>query len=124
MSADRPLDHYATDSEAYLSDAQGRSVTPVIRPDFGEATSLVAPAALTRPTGYTTKDERKAAAELEELEKRKRVVGPNMDRIGVRLANRKRRVGFLDDEEFEDEVGSEGEHYGGDEGDGKEGDLV
>ena len=108
------LDHYATDSEApYLSDAQGRSVTPVVVvPDFdrAEATSRVVPTALRRTGVHLTKEERKAAAELEALEQRKKAVGPVMERLGVRLANRKRRGGFLDDEDFEDEVVSEGEN--------------
>ncbi|KAK5136628.1 hypothetical protein LTR08_002642 [Meristemomyces frigidus] len=106
-------DHYATDSEApYLSDAHGRSVTPLIVPDLdrAEAASLVLPKALRRAGVHMTKDERKAAAELGELEAQKRVVGVEMDRLGVRMASRKRRVGFLDDEDFEDEMGSEDEH--------------
>jgi len=111
-------DHNATDSEAYLSDAQGRSITPIITPDFDrpEATSQVVPTAIRKPGRppkdgvYMTKDEHKAADELKELEAQKRAVGPSMDKTGVRLANKKRRVGFLDDEDFEDEVESEDEH--------------
>ncbi|KAK5118225.1 hypothetical protein LTR85_008205 [Meristemomyces frigidus] len=112
-------DHYATDSEAYLSDAQGRSVTPIIVPNFNGpagATSQVVPSAVRRPGrppkdgAHLTKDERKAAAELEQLEAHKRAIGPTMDKTGVRMANKKRRFGFLDDEDFEDEVESEGEH--------------
>ncbi|KAK4544946.1 hypothetical protein LTR36_003851 [Oleoguttula mirabilis] len=112
-------DHHATDSEAYLSDAQGRSVTPIIVPNFdglAGATSQVLPSALRRPgrpekeVAHMTKDERKAAADLEKLEAHKRAVGPSMDKTGVRMANKKRRLGFLDDEDFEDEVESEGEH--------------
>ncbi|KAI6893587.1 hypothetical protein KC334_g12687 [Hortaea werneckii] len=108
-------DHNATDSEAYLSDAQGRSVTPVITPNSErhQPSASATPAALRRPGEPSqqplTKDERKAAAELEELEQQKAAVGPSMDRTGVRMANSKRRKGFLDDEDFEDEVESEGE---------------
>lgn len=115
MNANSQLDHYATDSEAYLSDAQGRSVTPIIVPNFEDpqgASSQGLASAWKRPGhgAQLNKDERKAAAELEALEKHKRAVGPSMDRTGVRLANKKRRVGFLDDEDFEDEVESENEH--------------
>ncbi|KAI7502885.1 hypothetical protein KC367_g1901 [Hortaea werneckii] len=108
-------DHNATDSEAYLSDAQGRSVTPIITPNSERhrASGSATPAALRRPGEPSqqplTKDERKAAAELEELEQQKVAVGLSMDRTGVRMANSKRRKGFLDDEDFEDEVESEGE---------------
>ncbi|RMY25076.1 hypothetical protein D0866_11217 [Hortaea werneckii] len=104
-----------SDSEAYLSDAQGRSVTPVITPNSErhQPSASATPAALRRPGEPSqqplTKDERKAAAELEELEQQKAAVGPSMDRTGVRMANSKRRKGFLDDEDFEDEVESEGE---------------
>ncbi|KAI6961869.1 hypothetical protein KC332_g16282 [Hortaea werneckii] len=119
-------DHNATDSEAYLSDAQGRSVTPIITPNSErhQASASATPAALRRPGEPSqqplTKDERKAAAELEELEQQKVAVGPSMDRTGVRMANSKRRKGFLDDEDFEDEVESEGEgppNYGDDDDD-------
>ncbi|KAI7376680.1 hypothetical protein KC336_g19715, partial [Hortaea werneckii] len=119
-------DHNATDSEAYLSDAQGRSVTPIITPNSERhrASASATPAALRRPGEPSqqplTKDERKAAAELEELEQQKIAVGPSMDRTGVRMANSKRRKGFLDDEDFEDEVESEGEgppDYGDDDDD-------
>ena len=123
----RALDHNATDSEAYLSDAQGRSVTPIIRPfeanptttnnttagAAGEATSRVLPFGLSRKPPapvYATAEERKAAAEIEKLERRKREVGVLMEKGGATWANAKRRRGFLDDEEFEDEVESEGEH--------------
>jgi hypothetical protein len=43
------------------------------------------------------------------LKERKKAVGPTLEKTGVRLANEKRRMGFLDDENFEDIVESEGE---------------
>jgi hypothetical protein len=52
---------------------------------------------------------RNAQRELQELKERKKAVGPSMEKTGVRLANEKRRMGFLDDENFEDIVESEGE---------------
>ncbi|KAK3114001.1 hypothetical protein LTR53_008105 [Teratosphaeriaceae sp. CCFEE 6253] len=100
-----------TDSEAYLSDAQGRSMTPVIRSaSSGNATSRVLPTALRRADGMN-KDERKAAAELAELEEHKKAVGPTMEKTGASWAIAKRKAGFLDDEDFEDEVRSEGEAW-------------
>ena len=56
-----------------------------------------------------SKDERIAQQELQKLKERKMAVGPTMEKTGVRLANEKRRMGFLDDENFEDIVESEGE---------------
>lgn len=38
------------------------------------------------------------------LEKRKREIGPGVDRGGARLATPKRRQGFVDDEDFEEIV--------------------
>ncbi|KAK0901551.1 hypothetical protein LTS16_020247 [Friedmanniomyces endolithicus] len=118
-------DYNNTDSEAYLSDAQGRSVTPrILAPgDLGhihEAVefSRVLPPALRR--GHMTMGERKAAGELEDLEKHMKAVGVVMEGTGARFAGRKRRLGFLDDEEFEDEVSSEGVHWEGGEGEDEE----
>jgi len=56
-----------------------------------------------------TKDERQAVAEVEALRLHKQRVGPVMEKEGSTVANQKRRAGFLDDEDFEDEVVSEGE---------------
>lgn len=67
------------------------------------------PARLGRPPAGFSKDERNAQQELQELKERKKAVGPTLEKTGVRLANAKRRMGFLDDENFEDIVESEGE---------------
>lgn len=67
------------------------------------------PARLGRPPAGMSKDERNAQRELQELKERKKAVGPSLEKTGVRLANEKRRMGFLDDENFEDIVESEGE---------------
>jgi len=112
-----------TDSEAYLSDAQGRAATPVIRPTADrEATSRVVPAALRKPgvasmkdVGHLSKDQKKAIEDLEDLENHKNSVGVTMERTGAVFANKKRRQGFLDDEDFEDEVESEGVAWEGEE---------
>jgi len=69
-----------------------------------------------------TMDERKAAGELEELESHKRAVGVVMEGTGARFAGKKRRLGFLDDEVFEDEVSSEGVHWEGGEAEDDEDD--
>ena len=108
----RTLDHRETDSEAYLSDAQGRSVTPIITPRVPtEATSQVMPNVVRGP-GRPKKDglsgdERDAAGELQKLEDQMRSTGPSMVRTGSRLANKKRRLGFLDDEDFEGHIESD-----------------
>ena len=109
-------------SDAYLSDRQGRSVTPIIRPmdsvTLGEGAATAGAAASVqrgpgRPArvgvGASSKDERAAAAELQKLEERKRATGFSIEKTGSRLANGKRRMGFLDDEDFEDLVPAEGE---------------
>ncbi|KAH9820910.1 zinc finger protein [Teratosphaeria destructans] len=107
-------DAYGTDSEAYLSDAQGRSVTPVIVARQPEGTSQVMPNVVRsgRPPagGHAgmTKDERKAAESLKKLDDHKKQVGVVMEQTSGIVANRKRRQGFLDDEDFEDEEESDG----------------
>jgi hypothetical protein len=53
--------------------------------------------------------ERGAREELQKLKERKKAVGPTLEKTGVRLANQKRRMGFLDDENFEEVVESEGD---------------
>lgn len=67
------------------------------------------PARVGRPPAGSSKERREAQKELQELKARKKAVGPSMEKTGVRLANEKRRMGFLDDENFEDIVESEGE---------------
>lgn len=109
-----------SESEAYLSDRQGRSVTPIIRPLSEVAISQSEPpvaAPVYRgvgrpPLGGVSKDERVAAAELEKLKHRQRDVGLSLVKGGVRFANEKRRMGFVDDEQFEEVVSSDGEGVG------------
>ena len=76
---------------------------------LAESASQIMPARLGRPPAGTSKDERNAQRELQELKERKKAVGPSLEKTGVRLANEKRRMGFLDDENFEDIVESDGE---------------
>lgn len=67
------------------------------------------PARPGRPPAGSSKDERIAQQELQKLKEKKMAIGPTMEKTGVRLANEKRRMGFLDDENFEDIVESDGE---------------
>ena len=60
------------------------------------------------PLGGVSKDERVAAAELEKLRQRQRDVGFSLVKGGVRFANGKRRMGFVDDEDFEEVVDGDG----------------
>lgn len=62
-----------------------------------------------------SKVQKKAAAELNELEDHKKRVGVVMEKTGSRFVTDKRRRGFLDDEDFEDEIQSEGERPPADE---------
>ncbi len=48
-------------------------------------------------------------APLKRLEEHKRIIGPLMDRMGCVLVDDERRAAFLDDEDFEDEIESDGE---------------
>lgn len=96
-----------------MSDSRGRIVTPIIQPmanfGLGMTPGQAMPARIGRPPAGASKDERGAQAELQKLKERKIAVGPTMEKMGVRLANDKRRMGFLDDEKFEDIVESESE---------------
>jgi hypothetical protein len=97
------------DSEAYLSDAQGRQVTPriTVDPERIEALSM-SPHAPSgngrgRPPKRTAEQEaRDAHARLVSL--KKRIGGPGMDRGGATLVNDKRRRGFIDGDETEEEL--------------------
>ena len=117
---------------AYLLDSDGRSVTPVITPaasrvkattakseqdDAGDTAHESSPAPPTPapklgpgrpPKDGISKAKAGTAAPLRELEQHLKIVGPTMDRMGCVLATDGRRRGFVDDEDFEDEVeGSE-----------------
>jgi len=52
-------------------------------------------------------DEEKALEIQRSAEKRKREIGPGVDRGGATLATDKRRLGFVDDEDFEEIVDDE-----------------
>lgn len=85
------------DSEAYLSDAKGRRVTPRVSEPAPSAT----------PVLVSSKPKKKTAEQLareaeDEYRKKKREIGPGVDRGGSRLVTPKRRQGFVDDEDGEE----------------------
>jgi hypothetical protein len=97
------------DSEAYLSDAQGRQVTPriTVEPERIEALSMSPQASSGRGRGRPPKRtaEQEARDALDRLVSlKKRIGGPGMDRGGVTLANEKRRRGFIEGDEEEEEL--------------------
>ena len=58
-----------------------------------------------RGPGRLKKSEKDTAIEEQKaVERKKRDIGPGIDRGGATLANPKRRTGFIDDEEFEEIV--------------------
>ncbi|KAF2267038.1 hypothetical protein CC78DRAFT_566452 [Lojkania enalia] len=105
----------AHDSEAYLSDAQGRRVTPRVTVDPSRY-SLSSPVVRGessnanpssrrgrgRPPKVTQEQEaREAQAQM--ISQKKRIGGPGMDRGGATLVNEKRRKGFIDHADIEEE---------------------
>jgi len=99
------------DSEAYLSDAQGRQVTPriTVEPERIEALSMSPQAPVGQGRGRGRPPKRSAEEEARDAHERlvslkKRIGGPGMDRGGVTLANEKRRRGFIEGDEEEEEL--------------------
>jgi hypothetical protein len=94
-----------------LSDAQGRQVTPRITVDHNRAaehnfslqTSSSAPRGRGRPPKITLEQEAREAHDRLISQKR-RIGGPGMDRGGATLANEKRRRGFNDSSDMEEEL--------------------
>lgn len=100
----------AHDSEAYLSDPQGRQVTPRITVDrdrVDEDTvsthTLSSVPRRGRPPKNTQEREAREAQERLVSQKR-RIGGPGMDRGGATLVNDKRRKGFLDGDGMAEEL--------------------
>jgi len=78
------LDNHDSDiAELYMSDRQGRRVTPQIVPSDSESSRKRSKA-----------EQSQRAAEL-----KKRQIGLGVDKVGARLVNDKRRQGFLDDDD-------------------------
>lgn len=101
----------ANDSEAYMSDAQGRRVTPRITatPEHmnNGGNSIVKPSPTPRGRGRPPKNAlENEAREIQKrvLSQKKRLGGPGMDRGGASLANNKRRKGFSDHDDTEEEL--------------------
>lgn len=90
-------------SEAYLSDAKGRRVTPKITIlEDDEQPGGISGAPSRGPGRPPAKVPHEKAKESEEAAiRRKKEIGAGLDKGGARLANAKRRQGFQDDEEFE-----------------------
>ncbi|KAH7095580.1 hypothetical protein FB567DRAFT_430335 [Paraphoma chrysanthemicola] len=103
----------AHDSEAYLSDTQGRRVTPRITVDrdydAADAASTsfdhltTAPRGRGRPAKNAQEREAREAQERLVSQKR-RIGGPGMDRGGATLVNDKRRRGLQDSDGTEEEL--------------------
>lgn len=106
----------AHDSEAYLSDAQGRRVTPRVTADpshipgssstVREQSSNSKSSPAQRGRGRPPKaSQEQIARETQDrlVAQKKRVGGPGIDRGGATLVNEKRRKGFLDDDQTEEE---------------------
>lgn len=101
----------AHDSEAYLSDAQGRRVTPRITADPSRAqrdhTLSDNHASTSRGRGRppkNTKEQEAHEAQERLVSQKKRIGGPGMDRDGATLVNDKRRRGFNDSDGIEEEL--------------------
>jgi hypothetical protein len=101
----------AHDSEAYLSDAQGRQVTPRITVDaervLSDSSSSQVPASAPRGRGRppkTTAEQEAREAHERIVERKKRMGGPGMDRGGATLVNAKRRRGLMDHDGTEEEL--------------------
>ncbi|PVI08539.1 hypothetical protein DM02DRAFT_5167 [Periconia macrospinosa] len=95
------------DSEAYLSDAQGRSVTPrIIRPEYlsenGYSDSAEPAPQRKRPKDSQEQDARGVQDRM--ISRKKRIGGPGMDRGGSTFVNEKRRRGFVDVTDTEEEI--------------------
>ncbi|KAH0371640.1 hypothetical protein KCU65_g1774, partial [Aureobasidium melanogenum] len=98
-------DRYSEQSDAYLSDSHGRLVTPIISmapPKQGtkewEAQQEAEAAArrLTNLTGSRLNDEKL----LQQMEEKKRIVGPALTKAGSVLFTEEFKRNFLDDEDF------------------------
>ncbi|KAG9682905.1 hypothetical protein KCU95_g13968, partial [Aureobasidium melanogenum] len=98
-------DRYSEQSDAYLSDSHGRLVTPIISmapPKQGtkewEAQQEAEAAArrLSNLTGSRLNDEKL----LQQMEEKKRIVGPALTKAGSVLFTEEFKRNFLDDEDF------------------------
>ncbi|KAF2202739.1 hypothetical protein GQ43DRAFT_479652 [Delitschia confertaspora ATCC 74209] len=100
-------------SESYLSDAQGRRVTPRVvgrstgTGDYASPYVVSSTSSAGRGRGRTAKAAQEGEARealRETVAMKKRIGGPGIDRGGATLANNKRRRGFMDNNETEEEL--------------------
>ncbi|KAF9696011.1 hypothetical protein EKO04_005777 [Ascochyta lentis] len=101
----------AHDSEAYLSDAQGRRVTPRITAgperSSGDDVSSQLPASAARGRGRPPRNAQEQEARDTQnrlVSQKRRMGGPGMDRGGATLVNEKRRRGLIDSDGTEEEL--------------------
>ncbi|OCK86415.1 hypothetical protein K432DRAFT_438512 [Lepidopterella palustris CBS 459.81] len=103
----------AHDSEAYLSNTDGRRVTPQVTVPASRniigSTNSTGPASVGHEPARRGRppkaSQERAAQETERaMINKKREIGPGVDRGGARLATEKRRMGFNDDEDFDEEI--------------------
>lgn len=97
------------DSETYLSDAQGRRVTPRItvspaaydNSNMAPYLSAAIPRGRGRPAKNTQEQEARDTQDRLVSQKR-RMGGPGMDRGGATLVNEKRRRGLVESDQMEE----------------------
>jgi len=66
-----------------------------------------------RVRGVLSVEQREDELKLQAFEAKKMIIGPLMDKGGVRLVTEARREGFYDDEDFECETSADDEPYHG-----------
>lgn len=103
-------------SDAYLSDRQGRRVTPratlssIFNAEQLAQEQLLGPVLrqdMPRLPGGLTESQRSDEQKLQQLEAKKLALGPMFERGGARLATDERRRGLYDDEDFEGEYSAD-----------------
>jgi len=106
-------DDYSEKSDAYLSDSHGRLVTPIISMEprkqgskdwQAQQAAEAAARRLSNLTGSKLNDEKL----LQQMEEKKRIVGPALTKAGSVLFTEERKRNFLDNEEFFEVVNTEG----------------
>ncbi|PSK59210.1 hypothetical protein B9Z65_3534 [Elsinoe australis] len=100
-------------SQAYLSDASGRIITPRATPladvaeeEEAQGASLapILRRGMPRVRGRLSTDQMEDENKLQQLEAKKLILGPIFDKSGSTLATDQRRKGLYDDEDFEAET--------------------
>lgn len=89
-------------SDSYSTDRHGRVSTPRI--DVSSDRKQAQDLAQSGPGRPRKTGKQPAVPYQTSLERKKREVGPGIDRGGATLANPRRRLGFLEDADFEEVV--------------------